>query len=50
MVNCVSVRTLLTISAINKWFYRQLEFIQAYPQDPIEYDLYMELPKGFKTK
>ena len=38
------------MSAINKWHSRIVEFIQAYPQAPIQYDLYMEFPKGFKTK
>jgi Reverse transcriptase (RNA-dependent DNA polymerase) len=28
----------------------QVDFIQAYPQADIEYDLYMELPKGIQTK
>ena len=27
-----------------------MDFIQAYPQSPIDYDLYMDLPKGFKNK
>ena len=26
-----------------------MDFVQAYPQAPIEYDLLMELPKGFNT-
>ena len=38
------------MSIINKWHSRQVDFIQAYPQAPIEYDLYMELPNGFNTK
>ena len=44
------LRTLLTIVAINKWHSRQVDFIQAYPQETIEYDIFMELPKCFKTK
>ena len=42
--------TLLTLSAINKCHSRQVDFILAYLQAPIEYDMFMELPKGFKTK
>ena len=38
------------MAAINKWHSRQLNFIQAYPQALIRYDLYMELLKGYKTK
>ena len=45
-----SIRTLFTIAIINKWHSRQVDFIQAYPQAPIEYDLFMDLPKGFNTK
>ena len=50
MVNWFSIRTLLTMSAINKWHSRQVDFIQVYPQATIEYELYMELPKGFNNK
>ena len=50
MVNWFSTRSLLTMAAINKWHYRQVDFIQSYPQAPIKYELYTELPKGFKTK
>ena len=45
-----SIITLLTLFAIKKWHLKQVDFVQEYPQAPIEYDLYMELPKGFKTK
>ena len=38
------------MAAINKWHYRQVDFIQAYPQVPIEYDFYMELSKDLNTK
>ena len=41
VVNWFSIRTLLTMAAINKWHSRQVDFIQAYPQAPIKYDLYM---------
>ena len=44
------VRTLLTLSAINKCHSRQVELIMAYPQDPIEYDIFVELTKVFNTK
>ena len=45
-----SIRTLLTMSSINKRHSRQVESIQLYPQEPIKYDLYTELTKDFKTK
>ena len=50
VVNWFSIRTLLTMAAIKKCHSIQVEFIQAYPQAPIDYDLYMELPKDFNTK
>ena len=44
------LKTLLTLAVINKCPPRQVDFIQLYAQAPIEYDLFMELPKGFKKK
>jgi hypothetical protein len=32
---------------IHKWHTRQIDFVQAYPQAPLERDMYMEVPKGF---
>ncbi|KAL7478586.1 hypothetical protein ACHAW6_004345, partial [Cyclotella cf. meneghiniana] len=32
------------------WAMRQIDFIQAYTQAPIECDMYIELPPGIKTK
>ena len=29
---------------------RQVDFVLVYPQAPIEYDMYMELPKGVETR
>jgi hypothetical protein len=43
-----SLRTLLTLSLLNRWHTRQIDFILAYPQAPIEFDMYMELPKGIE--
>ena len=38
------------MAAINKWHSIQVDFIQAYPQSTIKYELHMELLKGFKNK
>jgi histone deacetylase 1/2 len=43
-----SLCTLLTLSLLNGWHTRQIDFILAYPQAPIEFDMYMELPKGIE--
>ena len=32
------------------WSLKQVDFIMAYPQAPVENDLYMELPHGIATK
>jgi hypothetical protein len=42
-----SVRMLLTLSAIHGWHTTQLDYVLAYPQAPVERDIYMEIPKGF---
>ena len=42
-----SIRLILNMAARLGWKTRQLDFVQAYPQAPIETDLYMEIPKGF---
>ena len=41
------IRFLLTLSIINKWHSKQIDFTLAYPQADVECDLYIELPKGF---
>ena len=50
MFNWFYIRTLLTMASINKCHSRHVKFIQAFPQALIEYDLYMQLKKGFNTK
>ena len=42
-----SIRILLTLALMNNWKTQQLDYIMAYPQAPVEKELYMELPKGF---
>lgn len=32
------------------WAMRQIDFVQAYAEAPIECDMYMKLPAGVKTK
>jgi hypothetical protein len=50
VVTWFSLRTLLTLSLLNNWYTRQSDFILPYPQAPIEFDMYMELPKGVELK
>ena len=36
---------------LNNWRTRQIDFVQAYPQAPIEVNnLYMKIPKGFEIE
>ena len=42
-----SVRLLLTLAAVYGWHTTQLDYVLAYPQAPVEREIYMEIPKGF---
>jgi Reverse transcriptase (RNA-dependent DNA polymerase) len=46
MVTWVSIRLVLILSILLSWHTRQIDFMLAYPQAPIETPLYMEVPKG----
>jgi hypothetical protein len=41
---------MIVLTIILVWAMRQIDFVQAYAQAPIECDMYMELPSGIKTK
>ena len=40
----------MILSLLKGWSSKQVDFIMAYPQAPIEFDMYMELPHGIRTK
>jgi hypothetical protein len=40
---------LLTLTAVHDWHTKQLDYVLAFPQAPIEKELYMTIPKGFET-
>jgi Reverse transcriptase (RNA-dependent DNA polymerase) len=42
----VSVRLILLMATLQGWMTKQLDFVQAYPQAPVEHDLYIDVPKG----
>jgi hypothetical protein len=44
-----SIRLLLSMAAIHGWYTMQIDYVFALPQAPVERDLYMEVPKGFKV-
>jgi Reverse transcriptase (RNA-dependent DNA polymerase) len=41
-----SIWLILLISCLNNWVRRQIDYVQAFPQAPIEQELYIEIPKG----
>ena len=43
-----SIRLLLAIAIKNSWHIHQLDFIQAFHQAPVEHDIYMAIPRGYK--
>jgi hypothetical protein len=45
-----SIRIVLTLALLNQWYTRQIDFVMAYPQAPVECDIYMKLPKGIETR
>ena len=46
VVTWTSVRLILVMAILNAWATRQVDFVMAYPQADIEFDLYMHLPHG----
>ena len=45
----MAIRFLLIIASLNHWFFRQVDFIMAYTQAPIECEMYITLPQGVLT-
>ena len=41
---------LLTQTALLGWHTKQLDYVLAYPQAPLERDLYMKIPAGFEIE
>jgi Reverse transcriptase (RNA-dependent DNA polymerase) len=41
-----SIRLLLGMTIQNGWHTRQVDYVLAYPQAPIDRDIYMEIPRG----
>jgi hypothetical protein len=49
VVTCVAIRLMIIFGIIFCWALCQVDFVMAYPQAPIEMDIYMELPQGIQT-
>ena len=50
VVTWFAIRLMVTFALIFGWTLKQIDFIMAYPQAPIECDLYMDLPHGISVK
>jgi hypothetical protein len=45
-----TTRFFLAQSLLNNWKTKQIDFVLAFPQAPVERDLYMEIPKGIRIE
>jgi hypothetical protein len=45
-----SVRMLLTMTAVHGWHTKQIDFVQAFAQAPVERTFYMKVPAGVKIE
>ena len=45
-----SIRILLTLTAINGWHTKQLDYVAAFPQAPVRRELYMRIPPGIDAR
>lgn len=45
-----SIRTIMVIAMSKNWHMRQVDYVQAFPQAPVERELYMKIPQGLNLK
>jgi hypothetical protein len=50
VVTWFAIRLFLVLGLLFSLALRQVDFVQAYPQAPIEQDMFMELPAGIETR
>ena len=43
-----SIRILLSLVAAMGWHTQQIDYVLAFPQAPVEKEIYMKVPKGFE--
>ena len=44
-----SIRLLLILVAVKGWHTQQIDYVLAFPQAPVEKEIYMKIPKGFEV-
>jgi hypothetical protein len=50
VVTWFAIRLMIIFGIIFCWALQQEDFVMAYPQAPIEMEIYMELPQGIQTE
>ena len=50
VVQWMSVRIMLTLTAIENLHSKSIDFLLAYPQADLDVDIYMKLPQGFNVR
>ena len=50
VVTWFAIWLMIVFSILFNQAMRQIDFVMAFPQAPIEMDMYMELPQGIETK
>jgi Reverse transcriptase (RNA-dependent DNA polymerase) len=45
-----TIRAILVLTLQKQWVKGQLDFVQAYPQAPVETELYMDIPNGYQVQ
>ena len=48
VVRWSSIRLTLVLSILNKWHTVQLDYVHAFPQAPVEKEIYMKIPAGIQ--
>ena len=43
-----SVRLVMALAAARGWHTTQIDYVLAFPQAPVEREIYMEIPRGFE--
>ena len=50
MAQWTTIRLVLTLTAVLGWHSKQLDYVAAYPQAPVERELYMKIPAGITLR
>ena len=48
VVKWYSIRMMLALALVNNWHTQQIDYVLAYPQAPIEREIFMKIPRGME--